>query len=176
MQNPNPEAYRDASSLRFHSAISRTLDAANTLTITPYLRDNEMKFLQHFVPWQPVEENSQDSLGLRAALNTELDRSSWANGLEVEYTDGRLEEYQQQDFSPNQPAGVHYDYPVGATVAAAYSQWRATVRQDWELSAGLRLEYTYYDYDNRTGDGSACAPTASAHGKHAAVGCRPPGR
>jgi len=160
--NPNPEAYRDARSLRFHSEISRTLDAANTLTVTPYLRDNEMTFLQHFVPWQPVEKNSQDSLGLRAALNTELDRSSWANGLEVEYTDGRLKEYQQQDFSPNQPAGVHYDYTVGATVAAAYSQWRATVRQDWELSAGLRLEYTYYDYDNRTGDGSACAPTASA--------------
>ena len=113
--NPNPEAYRDASSLRFHTQASRLLDTANTLTITPYLRTNEMEFLQHFVPWQPVEENSQDSLGLRAALNTDLEGSSWANGLEAEYTDGRLKEYQQQDFSPNQPAGVHYDYQVGAT-------------------------------------------------------------
>ncbi len=160
--NPNPEAYRDASSLRFHSAVSRSLDEANTLTITPYLRDNEMKFLQHFVPWQPVEENSQDSVGLRAALNTVFSGSSWANGLEVEYTDGRLKEYQQDDFSPNQPAGVHYDYKVGATVAAAYSQWRGTISDDWELSAGLRLEYSYYDYDNKAGDGSACTPTASA--------------
>ncbi len=159
--NPNPEAYRDASSLRFHTRASRLLDAANTLTITPYLRTNEMEFLQHFVPWQPVEENSQDSLGLRVALNTDLEDSSWANGLETEYTDGRLKEYQQQDFSPNQPAGVHYDYQVGASLAAAFSQWRGTF-QEWELSAGLRLEYTYYDYDNRTGDGSACAPTASA--------------
>ncbi|MBP6699937.1 MAG: TonB-dependent receptor [Halioglobus sp.] len=159
--NPNPEAYRDASSLRFHTQASRLLNESNTLTITPYLRDNEMQFLQHFVPWQPVEENSQDSLGLRAALNTDLEDSSWANGLEAEYTDGRLKEYQQQDFSPNQPAGVHYDYQVGATVAAAFSQWRGNF-QNWELSAGLRLEYTLYDYDNRTGDGSACAPTASA--------------
>lgn len=160
--NPNPEAYRDASSLRLHSAISRTLDNANTLTITPYLRDNDMKFLQHFVPWKPVEKNDQSSLGLRAALNTDLHGSSWANGLELEYTDGRLQEYQQEDFSPNQPAGVHYDYEVGASVAAAYSQWRASVSSKWELSAGLRLEYTYYDYDNRAGDGSACAPEASA--------------
>ncbi len=160
--NPNPEAYRDASSLRFHSAISRTLDAANTLTVTPYLRDNDMEFLQHFLPWQPVEKNDHSSLGLRAALNTDLDTSSWINGLELEYTEGHLQEYQQQDFSPNQPAGIHYDYQVDASVAAAFSQWRAALGSDWELSAGLRLEYTYYDYDNKTGDGPACGPEASA--------------
>lgn len=160
--NPNPEAYRDASSLRFHSAISKALGSSNTLTITPYLRDNEMEFLQHFVPWQPVEKNKHSSLGLRTALNTDLQNSSWANGVELEYTDGRLKEYQQQPFSPNQPAGIHYDYDVAASVAAAFSQWRANISSHWELSAGLRLEYTYYDYDNRTGDGSACAPAASA--------------
>ncbi len=160
--NPNPEAYRDARSIRFHSAISRTLDQANTLTITPYLRDNEMKFLQHFLPWQPVEKNEHSSLGLRAALNTDLQDSSWANGVEVEYTDGRLKETQAEDFSPNQPAGVHYDYQVDATVAAAFSQWRTALNTDWELSAGARVEYTYYDYDNKTGDGSACSPEASA--------------
>lgn len=160
--NPNPEAYRDARSIRFHSAISRTLDQANTLTITPYLRDNEMKFLQHFLPWQPVEKNEHSSLGLRAALNTDLQDSSWANGVEVEYTDGRLKETQAEDFSPNQPAGVHYDYQVDATVAAAFSQWRTALNTDWELSAGARVEHTYYDYDNKTGDGSACSPEASA--------------
>ena len=160
--NPNPEAYRDASSLRLHTALSRALDDRNTLTITPYLRDNQMKFLQHFVPWQPVEKNDQSSLGLRTALNTDLAESSWANGLELEYTEGHLEEYQREDFSPNQPAGIHYDYAVGASVAAAFSQWRGSLGDDWELSAGLRLEYTYYDYDNRASDGSACGPTASA--------------
>ena len=160
--NPNPEAYRDARSARFHSAISRTLDQHNTLTITPYLRDNKMEFLQHFLPWQPVEKNDHQSLGLRAALNTDLQDSSWANGMEVEYTDGNLKETQAQDFSPNQPAGIHYDYQVDATVAAAFSQWRTTLNSDWELSAGLRLEYTYYDYDNKTEDGSACGPEASA--------------
>lgn len=160
--NPNPEAYRDARSYRFHTAATRSLDSANTLTLTPYLRSNEMKFLMHFVPWQPVEKNQHDSVGMRAIINTELGNHSWANGIEVEYTDGSLKEYQQDDFSPNQPAGIHYDYQVGATVAAAFSQWRGSVTDNWELSAGLRLEYTYYDYDNKTGDGSACTPTASA--------------
>lgn len=160
--NPNPEAYRDARSLRVHSAISRNLDSGNTLTITPYLRDNDMKFLMHFLPWQPTEKNKHSSLGLRTVLFSDVGGSTWSNGVELEYTDGRLKETQQEDFSPNQPAGVHYDYKVGATVAAAYSQWRASVDDNWELSAGARLEHTYYDYNNKTGDGSACAPGASA--------------
>jgi iron complex outermembrane recepter protein len=160
--NPNPEAYRDATSMRLYSSASRELDEHNTLTITPYLRDNEMKFLQHFFPWQPVEKNRHRSLGLRATINSDGEALTWANGMEVEYTDGSLREYQREDFSPNQPAGIHYDYDVGASVAAAYTQLRASVGNRWDLSGGLRLEYTYYDYDNRTGTGPACSPDASA--------------
>jgi iron complex outermembrane receptor protein len=80
----------------------------------------------------------------------------------MEYTDGRLKETQDEPFSPNQPPGVHYNYQVDATVAAAYSQLRSQSDSPWEFSAGLRFEYTNYDYNNRTGDGSACAPGASA--------------
>jgi outer membrane receptor protein involved in Fe transport len=159
--NGNPEAYRDVKSLRLHSEASREL-GNNTLVITPYLRDNEMKFLMHFLPWQPVEKNEHSSLGLRTVLNTELENSSWANGVELEYTEGKLREYQEDDFSPNQPAGIHYDYKVGASVAAAYSQLRYNLGDSWEFSGGLRVEYTYYDYDNRTEDGPACGPEASA--------------
>ena len=83
-----------------------------------------MEFLQHFLAWQPVEENRQDSLGLRATLNTDAGALRWVNGVDTEYTDGSPQGNQQEDFSPNHPAGVHYDYQVGATVAAAYSQLR----------------------------------------------------
>jgi len=159
--NPNPEAYRDAWSLRFYSDASRALGGHNTLTITPYLRDNDMEFLQHFVPWQPVEENGHSSLGLKTTLHTQGDQLLWANGLDMEYTDATLKETQDEEFFPNQPAGVHYDYQVDATVIAAFSQLRSQWQSPWELSAGLRLEYTYYDYDNQTGDGSACGPEAS---------------
>ncbi len=159
--NPNPEAYRDAWSLLAYSRASRQLDAQNTLVITPYLRDNDMEFLMHFLPWQPLEENKHSSLGLQAALYTDAGDWSWINGLEGDYTDGRLRETQDGDFSPNQPAGVHYDYQVDASVAAAFSQ--ATWRSDRvELTAGLRWEYSRYDYRNRTDDGPACGPEATA--------------
>ena len=160
--NPNPEAYRDAWSMRLQSRASRVLDERNTFTITPYLRDNSMEFLQHFLPWQSVEENGHTSIGLRLAVNTETTDLLWVNGLDVEYTDGWLKETQEEAFvNPNQPAGVHYDYQVDATVAAPYSQLRLPLGSRLEMSAGARLEHTRYDYDNRTSDGSACGPDAT---------------
>lgn len=160
--NPNPEAYRDVRSMRLYSRASRALGDASTLVLTPYLRDNEMEFLMHFVPWQPVEENGHSSLGLRAELHTDLNAGSWSNGIELEYTDGWLKETQDEAFSPNQPAGVHYDYQVDAITAALFTEghYRATDRL--ELEAGLRYEWTEYDYDNRTDEGPACGPEASA--------------
>jgi len=161
--NPNPEAYRDAWSVRLYSRLSRSLDERNTLTITPYWRDNEMEFLQHFVPWKSVEENGHTSLGLRTTLHTDTGAANWVNGIDLEYTDAWLKETQAEAFpSPNLPAGVHYDYQVGAMVAAAYSQLRIPLGARWDLSGGARLEHTRYDYDNRTGDGPACAPEADA--------------
>jgi len=156
-ENPNPDAYRDAWSVRFYSAASRDLGDASTLTLTPYLRANDMDFLMHFLAWQPVEKNSHDSLGLRTHISTDAGGARWVNGIDLEYTDARLKETQTEDFSPAIPAGVHYDYQVGATVAAVFSQVRTQGDSPWEFDAGVRLEYTNYDYHNQTGDGSACA-------------------
>lgn len=160
--NPNPEAYRDARSLRLYSSASRQLDDWNLLTITPYYRDNKMEFLQHFLPWQPVEKNGHRSAGIRGSIHTDAGAWHWVNGIDLEYTDGWLEEVQENEFSPNQPTGVHYDYQVDATVAAAYSQLNLDLSDRLSVMAGARAEYTHYDYDNRTDDGSACAPSATA--------------
>ncbi len=37
---------------------------ADELAITPYWRDVDMEFLQHFLPWQSVERNGAESFGL----------------------------------------------------------------------------------------------------------------
>ena len=158
--NPNPEAYRDAWSWRLHSRFSLALDKANTLVITPYMRKNEMEFLQHFLPWQPVEENGHGSLGIQNTLYSDIGTVRWTSGIDLEYTDATLEEIQAEDFSANQPAGIHYDYQVDATMAAVYSQLRSQWDSPWELNAGVRLEHTNYDYDNRTADGAPCGPDA----------------
>jgi len=159
--NPNPDAYRDAWSVRLYSAASRALGDNNTLTLTPYLRSNDMDFLMHFLAWQPVEKNSHDSLGLRSHITTDTGSLRWENGVDLEYTDAALKERQSEDFSPTIPAGVHYDYQVGATVAAAFTQVRTQGDSPWELDGGVRFEYTNYDYDNQAGDGSACAADVS---------------
>ena len=57
--NPDPEAYRDATSLRFASQYRG--ESGNELRI--YLRSSRMDFLQHFLLGQPTEENGQDSGG-----------------------------------------------------------------------------------------------------------------
>ena len=121
-----------------------------------------MQFLQHFFPWQPVETNGHESVGLTTALNSTHGDIEWIRGIDLEATEGYITEIQANDFSPNQPRGVHYDYRVDATVAAAYSQINWRPGNDWTVQAGLRYEYRRYDYDNRTGDGAACAPTATA--------------
>lgn len=160
--NPNPEAYRDAWSLRAHSRAQRRLTDNSTLQLTPYLRSNGMEFLQHFLPWQATEKNGHRSVGLQALL--QFGSGSWRlnSGLDADFTKGWLEEVQAEPFSPNQPQGVHYDYRVDAQTSALFSQAEWQASENWIVSGGLRFEYTSYDYDNRTADGSACAPTASA--------------
>lgn len=160
--NPNPEAYRDAWSMRAHLTAQRELGDGYSLTLTPYWRKNSMEFLQHFVPWQPVERNGHDSLGLQAAIYRQNDRLSWIAGVDLDVTDGWLSEYQAAPFSPNQPQGVHYDYQVDATVIAPFVQADWTLSEQWRVDAGLRFESTEYDYDNLSTDGDACAPSASA--------------
>ncbi|EED32736.1 TonB-dependent receptor [gamma proteobacterium NOR5-3] len=160
-QNPNPEAYRDSFSLRAYSQWERETNAGQ-LSITPYVRRTSMEFLQHFLPWQPVEKNGQESLGLRVSLNDGTDSFNWRTGVDFDLTRGWLSEVQADDFSPNQPAGVHYDYEVDALSAAFYAQANWQLNSRLGLAAGFRLEQNSYDYDNQTGDGSACAPEASA--------------
>lgn len=157
--NPNPEAYRDAKSLRAYSEFSRDLNDAR-LSVTPYLRWNQMRFLQHFLPWQAVEENAHSSVGVQTRYNFEGAGANWLTGVDFDLTQANLRETQAEDFSPNIPAGDHYNYDVDANLIAAYAQgaWRF---DNWSIIAGLRAERLEYDYDNLLSDGSACAASVA---------------
>ncbi len=153
--NPNPEAYRDAKSLRTYSAFSRDLETGK-LTLTPFLRWNEMAFLQHFLPWKALEENSSTSLGLQAQYYYVIGDLSLTAGIDTDFTRANLRESQAQNFSPTIPAGEHYDYDIDATQIGSYLQLQWQI-EDFLITAGGRLEYINYDYDNLLSDGSACA-------------------
>ena len=156
-QNPNPEAFRDSQSMRIYSQISYVENDSTSLTITPYVRWADMQFLQHFLPWQPLEENSQASVGAQLQFQKDYGDLTWLSGFDADYTQGQLTETQADDFSPTLPAGIHYDYQVNASVYSPFVQllWAAT--RQLNLSAGIRYERTKYDYNNRLTAGSACA-------------------
>jgi outer membrane receptor protein involved in Fe transport len=156
-QNPNPEAFRDSQSARIYSQINYIENATTSLTITPYVRWTDMTFLQHFVPWQPLEKNSQASVGVQAQFQKDYSDLTWLSGFDVDYTQGQLTETQSDDFSPTLPAGIHYDYKVNASVYSPFTQLQWYATPQLSVSASIRYESTQYDYNNRLSAGSACA-------------------
>lgn len=141
--NPNPEAFRDGRNYRAQFKFSRELDGERRLEITPYARRAELRFLRHFVPGQALEKNDHTSFGVQSALVG----TDWSVGVDGEYTDGRLYEFQENPPVFSFVRGLHFDYEVEAVVLAGYAQkrWQATDRLRVDL--GARGEYTHYDYD-----------------------------
>jgi outer membrane receptor protein involved in Fe transport len=71
-------------------------------------------------------------------------------GIDLDFTEGYLFEEQTRSQIFSFPPGVHYDYDVFASVIAPYvhTEWQALDRL--RVIAGLRAEYTHYNYDNNT--------------------------
>jgi iron complex outermembrane receptor protein len=157
--NPNPEAFREASSQRLYGIWSKTLPRYD-LDVRPFLRHSAMEFLQHFLPGQPLEENSHVSAGVMTAVTAARDRHTSVVGADLEWSRVGLTETQLQpaagsDFLvETRPVGLHYDFDVESMSIAAYFQSDIEVARDLALGLGLRAEYLHYDYDNRMLDGN----------------------
>lgn len=157
-KNLNPDAFRKAWAARLSSRWNRLTDNGSDLEFIPYLRSSRMDFLQHFLPGTPLEENGQDSAGL---LFSWTNSESLSAGIDAERADGELVQFQESaiesgsDFlKETRPQGFHYDYQVSALTLAAWTQWQGQLRENLELTAGLRAEYLRYDYNNRMLDGN----------------------
>ncbi len=166
--NANPDAFRDAWSVRMQSTWERSLTATDSVQITPYWRRSRMQFSQHFLPGTPLEWNGQQSLGAQLLWHRPRGAWDWQLGAAVEAAEGYLRQYQA---APAQgvpavvairPLGWHYDYRVRSQVLAGFYDLRWQLRDDLAVVHGLRLERLRYDYDNRMlsgntrDDGSAC--------------------
>ncbi len=155
--NPDPDAYRNAQSLR----IAAQYRGASGIEARLFLRSSRMDFLQHFLLGQPVENNGQDSGGVMLTARRALAGGEVSAGIDTEVARSDLLQYQNHpttDGSPEanaiRPAGKHYDYDVDSEMVAGYADWRRPLAARWTLEAGLRLEYAHYDYDNRMIDGN----------------------
>jgi outer membrane receptor protein involved in Fe transport len=160
--NPNPEAYRQAHSLRASAHYHRPLRDQDQLDLRMALRSSRMEFLQHFLLGQPVEKNGQESVEVLLSRSLGLgDGSQLILGLDGELASGSL--LQQQDGPTTdgppaanavRPAGKHYDYTVDSALLAPYLQWQKPLAERLTLTAGLRIEWLQYDYGNRMLDGN----------------------
>ncbi len=159
--NPNPEAYRDNASFRAWTRVSKELDNNWQVVFTPYFREVNLNFIQHFLPGQPTEDSEHRSLGLQFASYKDFsDRSYLALGLDLETTDGNLIQSQP---NPTQgsaflqatiPQGRHYDYEVEAFQFAPFVHYQYYINDRWDVSLGLRWETIDYEYDNLMLDGN----------------------
>jgi outer membrane receptor protein involved in Fe transport len=165
--NPNPEAFRDASSLRLYGLWNRAGERAD-IDVRPYMRRSSMRFMHHALPGQPIERNGQVSAGVITTLTVQ--RPNWQTlfGVDLEWSDVYLEQTQFEPAtgSPQQretrPVGKHYDYVVEALLAAPFLQLEHRINGNWTIGGGIRFEYAHYNYDNRMlsgntrDDGSIC--------------------
>ena len=165
--NPNPEAFREASSQRLYAIWSR--DAGDfAIDVRPFLRHSDMSFLQHFLPGQPLEENGHVSFGALTSVTMQSERQTTIVGADIEWGDVWLE---QTQFGPTEgsdflqetrPEGKHYDYEVATFLMAPYIQTEVLVSDALTVEVGLRAEFSHYDYKNKmlTGntrdDGTPC--------------------
>ena len=147
--NPNPEAFRDAWSMRASSEWTK-----DQWTLKPYLRRSQMTFLQHFLPGQPMEKNDQTSGGLIVDYAIDAGATKANVGGQVELMSGALNEFQDGPtvgsafLVATRPAGLHYDYEVDSYLVAGFYNLQHSLSDGLRVLHSLRLEYLDYDYKN----------------------------
>ncbi len=168
-QNFNPDAYRDANSQRLSLRLTKE-NGNNIDSITPYIRSNDMKFFQHFLPGTPLEENKHKSIGIVLQRISEYENFNLVRGLQIDLAKAELTETQKDNLTTSsafnnatRPKGKHYDYEVDSLVYALFAGLEDyELNENFNLFADARAEFIEYDYSNRMisgntrEDGSKC--------------------
>ena len=159
--NPNPEAYRDASALRLSSRISGEVNRDGkdeNWHITPYVRKSSMTFLQHYLPGQARERNGQTSAGLQSAYQFRRGASAkiWI-GVDIELANMTVQEFQESALgSPDNVRfqGQHFDFEVDSSQLGIFNNYELNLSDRLTLETGFRFESLRYDYTNKMISGS----------------------
>ena len=169
-KNTNPEAFRDARSSRGSLRLFRSIEDGYQ-SLSPYIRKNSMRFLQHYLPGTPLEENSHTSAGLIGVQVNELSSYSLTRGFTIELSQVDLKQFQKSELIDSsaynnavRPQGFHYDYQVEAKSLAMFFGFNdLEIDNNLYLFGDLRLEANHFDYSNKMisgntkDDGSSCA-------------------
>lgn len=151
--NPNPEAFRDGQSARIAVHLNKQIDTSSRLSLIPYARWTDLSFRRHFVPGQALEDSGHKSIGLLASYQGRSSFGAFTLGLDSEYTQGFLHEYQPGPGVFSFITGEHFDYTVKAVILSPYAQLKFNLGAQTRLNIGARADYTNYDYHNNIASG-----------------------
>ncbi len=148
--NDFPQAYRDAKAVRLQSTFEFGAGEKTRIQVTPYARWSKMEFPQHFLPSNALEKNGHKSIGVQSAVYHDAGPLSLIAGVDAEYTDGFLSEFQSMPQVFSYTPGLHYDYDVKAVNASGFVQGDYALGPRTTASAAIRVDGTIYKYDNMT--------------------------
>jgi iron complex outermembrane receptor protein len=159
--NPNPEAFRDASSARVAVHYDHPLEGDDRWQLAGLYRRSRMDFSQHFLIGKPFEHNAQTSYLLTGAWLKNARPFNARLAFDAESATTELTEFQPgpaTDGAPAanaiRPAGFHYDYSVVSRTFGASASLEYAFSSEWRASIALRADTTGYEYDNHMLDGN----------------------
>lgn len=157
--NPNPEAFRNGDAIRLINHWQWT-EQQSQWNVSLFARRSRLEFLQHFLPGQPLERNGQISAGVNADWSQWWNSSALTIGLDLEWFDGFLDEFQANPVNSNsaflvetRPVGAHYDYDVIGYSSSGWVRFEHQFANQVSLDVGARVQWLNYDYDNQLLDG-----------------------
>jgi outer membrane receptor protein involved in Fe transport len=161
-RNNFPIAYREVEALRLSTAIEKEF-GNGLLSVTPYVRDNQMELLASFMLSSDptVSESANRSYG--ALLKWRQDfpsfmRARVIGGVDVDVSPGEREEHRlnvtvtgagaSRVFSDYTVGPRIYDYDVTFRSYSPYLQGEISPTERLRVTLGLRYDALSYDFDN----------------------------
>lgn len=156
-----PISYREVKAARLSSAYEKSL-GDTLVSLTPYLRYNEMEQLPNYigVP-NRINLSRNYSVGLLAKVRRDFEpmRTRLIAGVDIDRSPGSYYERritpqfvtlasgarQYTSFTRN---GVNYDYDVTYTGVSPYLHGEFSPLERLRITGGLRYDRITYDYDN----------------------------
>jgi outer membrane receptor protein involved in Fe transport len=168
--NLRSPAYRIVDAVRLSSAIERDIGQGQTLTMTPYFRDNRMELNGTFnfscsgtpaVCTGRIEDTAVQSFGLMLRYRKNIDdaaRTRVISGVDLDYSPSRRAEDRitlsstgsgaARNFTGYDIAGRSYEYKVLYQSVAPYAHIETSPIENLRITTGLRYDYARFELDN----------------------------
>lgn len=158
-----PISYREVKAARLSSAYEKSL-GDTLVSLTPYLRYNEMEQLPNYigVP-NRINLSRNYSVGLIAKVRRDFEpmRTRLIAGVDIDRSPGSYFERKitlpnpvslgsgAKQYTSYMLSGVNYDYEVTYTGVSPYLHGEFSPLERLRITAGLRYDRITYDYENK---------------------------